>query len=170
MTFHRARHSLTVTFAALLLAVTSIACTDGDSNARLLVYGSGPSSIFSASIFPQAVALVPFHSTRCSGAPAFATTFDLVIDFSGANQFAMNEVTLQLIDGSHLGGTPVTFPAPAIATAGRSVFLSSGRRGLFTFHPKFECAVRSPRSLVADIVLLDAAGFRHNRRLTVPAI
>jgi hypothetical protein len=149
-----------------LLLLASTACTDSEPVTMASGLTSSPSPIVRAGIRPQTVLLSPIRTAQCSLFPAFTTAFDLFIDFPTARNLALHQVSFRLLDGSHVGSSPITFSAQTIATEGRRSFFSSGSTGLFTFRPQFGCEVTAPRSLAGEIVLVDGAGFRHVTNVT----
>ena len=153
-------------FVACVLPLALTACTDSQPVTNPSVFTSSPFPIVRASIRPQTVVLSPIRTAQCSRFPAFTTAFDLFIDFRTAGNVVLDQVSFRLLDGSHVGSSPVTFPAPTIAMEGRRTFFSSGSTGLFTFRPQFGCGVSAPRLLAGEIVLVDAAGFRHVTSVT----
>jgi len=69
-------------------------------------------------------------------------------------------------DGSSVGGQTVTFPRAQLNQMFGSTLPVDGRT--FTFQPSFGCGRTKPRSIAADIVIVDTAG--NARTLTVGAV
>jgi hypothetical protein len=150
---------ITVLCAALALG----ACDDGH---RAMLSNTGafsPTLSLSTQIFPQTLPFTPL-STFCPLAPAFSTSFDLIFAGSPQLNVFMDRVTLRLIDGSSVGSS-ITFPRPLLNSMFGSTLIASNRA--FAFQPNFGCGLTLPRSIAADVFLIDASGT--TRTVTVNA-
>ena len=97
-----------------------------------------------------------FWILGCTGHSQVAAAFDIVIVAS--MPMRLNNVTIQLIDGSSLGGPMVTFPQPSLITQFGTTDLFNGIARTFTFWPQFGCGARRPDRVVAQLTLLDSTG------------
>src|ERR671931_618817 len=89
-----------------VLAALTAACDPSPASVAL---STGPSSFAAgANFFPTPLRLTPLLGTRCGGfGSAFGTSFHLVVT-AGRHDLRMDRLTLQLIDGTHVGGPSVT--------------------------------------------------------------
>lgn len=142
--------------AGLCATLVLVSCADSPPHA-MGVGGSifVPSAVVSAQLSPLALPFNPLLSPFCPIVPAFTTAFDLVVD-GGRNQLFLDRVLLHLNDGLNVGGPMVTFPRAELTRLfGPTVILGSRR---FAFNPTFGCGAFVPRSIVADLDLIDAGG------------
>ena len=153
---------ITIVCATLAL----LACDDA-KNRTVMFSNTGlfsPTLAVSPQIFPQRLPFTTLTTIGCPLAPAFTTSFDLIFATSpGVNVF-MDRVTLRLIDGSSLGSS-ITFPRPALNDMFGSTLIVNNRA--FAFRPNFGCGLTLPRSIAADVFLVDGAGAA--RSMTVSA-
>jgi hypothetical protein len=129
---------------------------------------TGPSSALTVAIVPQPLRLHPVAGGRCPFLTPFTTDFDLLIDHHGGRDLFVDQVTIRLLDGSNVGGSPVLMSAVDLASRFGSTNIRSGIRGRFAFQPRFGCDVFVPRQLRADVVLRDRSGARQVTRLMAP--
>lgn len=89
---------------------------------------------------------------------AAATRLDLLI---AASSFVdVEQVTFRLMDGTHIGGSPITIPRPQLNAQFGSTRVQSGTTRVFAFQPQFLCGSLQPTSFAADVVFFDAVGAR----------
>jgi hypothetical protein len=122
--------------------VTSTTAPSLTANVKAAIVQTVPSP-------PGSVAVPPVWQP-CMMWPAGPPTFALMIT-SGRNT-ALSHVTLQLIDGSHVGGPMVTFPQPALANEFGSTIIVAGTTRTFNFRPQFGCGP-TPVGIVADVIV-----------------
>lgn len=122
---------------------------------------------FTTAIFPQQLGFTPIFGLGCGTFPALTTRFDLVI-VSGGRDLFMDEVTLNLLDGTHRGTSPLLVSARDLNARFGSTLIGAGSRRIFTFDPQFGCGRFAPLSLEAQIILLERSGFRHAHTVAVP--
>jgi hypothetical protein len=149
--------------AIVVAALFTVACENTSSGRRTGIEFS-PTSLIAAEFWPQTL---PFSNitTACAVGSAFTTGFDLVIVPTSAARIFMDRVTLHLIDGSNLG-TSITFPRPQLDAMFGST-LVAGRRA-FPFRPQFGCGPWRPRSIAADVLLLESDGRSRSVRVDAP--
>jgi hypothetical protein len=121
-----------------------------------------PSSTVIASIVPPVV-----RSAAGRGCP-FATAFDLIIEHRGRSPLFLDQVTIRLLDGSSVGGSPVLMSAADLAARFGSTQLRPGISRRFGLQPRFGCESFLPRLLGTEIILQDGAGVRQTVTATVP--
>jgi len=147
--------------AIVVAALTIAGCEEAKPDQRSsIVFAPTPeiAAQFSPQVFPFALV-----TSSCAVSPVFTTGFNLVI-FQERPSF-LDQVTFHLLDGSNLGGPSVTFPRSELNGMFGSTLIVSSRA--FAFRPQFACGLRQPRSLVADVVLIDGDG--SSRNVTVSA-
>jgi len=120
------------------------------------------------SIFPTAIVVVPVFGFGCGLFPSLATNFDLVISVSGKSDLFLRETTFRLLDGTHRGETPLLVSTADLEGKFGPTLVRAGTRRSFGFAPQFGCGTFVPRSLSADIVLVDSVGMRHDASVVVP--
>ncbi len=149
---------LTGTFALLLSAC------DRETHpfSRLEVIGPTPSS--RTVIVPPMLVLSPVSGGRCP----LTTAFDLVIDHPGRSDVFLDQVTIRLLDGSSVGGSPVLMSSADLEARFGSRHVRSGTSRRFGLQPRFGCEAFFPRSVRTDVVLRDAAGLVRTMTLIVP--
>ncbi len=76
-------------------------------------------------------------------------------------------LTLQLIDGSHLGGPSITFPQPTLNTMFGSTRVPTGSR-TFGVQTRFDCAAQAPRAIDGLLTFVDSTGASHTVSLSAP--
>jgi hypothetical protein len=142
---------------ALVVAVLAVAACDDVKSGRGTSIVFSPTVEIAAQFSPQ---VLPFAvvTSSCAVSPVFTTGFNLVI-FQERPSF-LDQVTLHLLDGTNLGGPSVTFPRSELNGMFGSTRVVSSRA--FAFRPQFACGLGRPRSLVADVVLIDGDGSRRN--------
>jgi hypothetical protein len=126
-----------------------------------------PTPLLSARISPQRLPIFPTTAIGCPFAPAFTTAFDLFIIPSSTLDLILDRVTLRLVDGSSVGNPPLTYPKPGLQSIFGSTLVRAGINRIFAFQPQFGCGLFIPRSIAADVTLVDAAG--NSQMLTVTA-
>jgi hypothetical protein len=142
--------------AIVVAALTIAACEEVKPDQRSgIVFAPTPETAaqFSPHILPFAAV-----TSSCAVGPVFTTGFNLVI-FQERPSF-LDQVTLHLLDGTNLGGPSVTFPRSELNGMFGSTLVVSSRA--FAFRPQFACGLRHPRSLVADVVLVNGDGSSRN--------
>jgi hypothetical protein len=123
-----------------------------------------PTSSAVVVISPQFLPIVPITTFGCPFASPFGTDFSLFVS-AGGTSTSLNHVTLRLNDGSSVGGPTVTFPQADLTRMFGSTIIVDTRT--FTFQPQFGCFVGQPRSLIAELTLVDTTG--RTRTLTTSA-
>jgi hypothetical protein len=96
------------------------------------------------------------------GPPYLSPVYD--VDIVALQTVNVDRVTIQLINGSNLGGPMITFPQPRLTDEFGTTLVAAGHRRTFRFYPRFPCG-EPPRAVAADLTLVDLSGATH--RLTV---
>jgi hypothetical protein len=144
---------ITVLFATLTLA----SCDRATGGPSEITFSATPS--IGVVISPQVVPIARVTTLACAMVPTFTTDFNLVITASAVN-VSVDSVTFRLLDGSGLGGPMITVAKPGLDQMFGSTVVV-GRRA-FAFQPVFGCDVIQPRSIAADVVLVDSTGTARN--------
>jgi hypothetical protein len=119
------------------------------------------SAVIDARIQPQIVALDPVFGLRCPAVPPFATTFDLVVqELTGIDMF-LDQVSLQVLDGTNLGGSPIVFPRADLTRLFPSTLITGRGSRAFRFSPQFGCGIGVPQILIVNTIFLDGFGTQH---------
>ena len=139
----------------LCATLTLASCADtGQSGGAALSTLVSPTLTVGAQISPQRL---PIANAVTIGCPLVPTTnFDLIILPSQSARVSMETVTLRLIDGTSVGGPMLTFPRARLNRMFGSTLIVARR--IFTFQAQFGCVTRTPRSMVADVVIVDENG------------
>jgi hypothetical protein len=91
--------------------------------------------------------------------PTFTTNFSLVITASAVN-VSVDRVTFHFIYVSGRVGPMITVPRPGLNPIFGSTLVVGSRT--FAFQPVFGCDVIQPRSIAAEVVLVDSTGTARN--------
>jgi hypothetical protein len=127
---------------------------------------TGPTTpTVTASIGVAPTPYVPLNLT-CAGSPWSAPMWDLVIVTS--RSVDLDSVTMQMIDGTHLGGPMITFPRADLTTQFGTTRILAGTSRRFALRHQFPCDVSRPRSLAAQVALVDLDGRTHGVTVTSP--
>jgi len=106
---------------------------------------------------PSVIALTPTVTPSCVGFVP-VDGLDLVVRQPPTN-VTLSAVTIQMIDGTHLGGSPVTIPQPRLTSLFPSTLIVAGTVGVFSFSPIiFGCVTTLPTSVVVNATLTDQSG------------
>jgi hypothetical protein len=139
----------------IVVVAAAVAACDRDTNRRGTSIAFSPTLAIGAQISPQTL---PFATVTaaCASGSLFTTDFDLVIVLTRQVNVFMDRVTLHLLDGTNVGGPLLTFPRAQLNAMFGSTLVVGTRA--FSFRPQFGCGTKRPRSLVADVILIDADG------------
>lgn len=110
--------------------------------------------------------------SMCSGAAGLQSVFGFTpaalprfdISVFAMQAVTLSRVTLQLIDGTHLG-TPITFPQSAL---GANTAIVAGASRTFTLQPQFACSTARPTSIAGDLAFFTAAGSTFATHVAAP--
>jgi hypothetical protein len=137
------------------LAIALSACDAATGPVGLITTAPSVIAAVNASISFVSVGQAPaFGISGCTGSQSAG--FDVVIVASVPMQ--LNHVTIQLIDGSNLGGPMVTFPQASLSTQFGTTNVVAGVARTFTFWPQFSCVAVRPARVAAQLRLVDATG------------
>ncbi len=90
----------------------------------------------------------------CGFSPWFRPTFDVVI--VALAPVHIHRVTMQMVDGSVLGGPMIPFPSTVAPP--NPMFMPTGVTKVFTFQSPFACAATLSRTVRANIAFVSRAG------------
>ena len=154
--------------AWLLMGAFAIAACDRPNRSFYGVQVIGPTAALASAIVPQPLVLSPVAGARCPFLTPFTTAFDLVIDHQGGTDLFIEQVTIHLLDGSNVGGSPLLMSSADLAARLGSTRVRPGQTSRFGFTPQFGCSAFRPRSLRVDVVLRDAAGMQQTTHAIAP--
>jgi hypothetical protein len=106
-------------------------------------------TIAPSGFFPAGVVGVPCATVAV---PAV----DLAITASAA--VTVDQVTLRLGDGSHVGGPSVTFPNATLTSQFGSTFIAANSTRLLVFNAPFGCTFLPTDFIFADLLISDSSG------------
>jgi hypothetical protein len=154
--------------AWLLMGILAAAACDRPDRSLLRVQVISPTPSLAGAIVPHPVVLTPVAGGRCPFLTPFTTAFDLVFDHQDAGDLFMEQVTIHLLDGSNIGGSPLLMSSADLAARFPSTRIRPGVTSRFGFTPQFGCSAFLPRSLRADVMVRDASGAHRTTQLIVP--
>ena len=144
--------------SVLALSIVFAAC---DDSAPATLYPGGPSSDQSVAASMN-VAPAPdanFQNFGCQVGSRIPATVS--VNVRSSQNVALDHVTIQMLDGTHLGGPVVTVPQSQLTTEFGTTLIVAGTPRTFVFNPLFPCTgVR--QSVVADIGFVDPQGVAHS--------
>jgi len=145
-------HLDAVRVGAILMAAVSWGCEGTVGFITTVPFGPshGPTVAVAINFAPTAPA-----SGGLVCADRFAA-FDLVV--TASQNVELEGVTIQMSDGSHLGGPSITFPKAELASQFGATTVAKGTTRSFTFRPQFPCGSHVGHSLVADMTFFDPEG------------
>ena len=142
---------------AILVAALAVTACDDAISKRGTSIAFSPTPEIAAQFSPQFLSF-GLVTSSCAVSPVFTTGFNLVI-FQERPSF-LDQVALHLLDGTNVGGPSITFPRSQLNGMFGSTLVVNSRA--FSFRPQFACGPGRPRSIRADIVLIDANGSSRN--------
>jgi hypothetical protein len=110
----------------------------------------------SVSVSQSPPAHAAFVGFGCQVGSFVTTTFDVVVVAS--SPVNLDRLTVQLIDGSHVGGPMVTIPQAELTNQFGTVLILGGTRRVFTVHPRGACGSTPWRSVSAEVTVRDSVG------------
>ena len=162
-------------FVVLALAGSMLATVKCDSkpttsNSPAVAFASplALTPLVTTSIVPQRLRLTPVFGAGCLTFPSLRTQFDLVVVQGGGFEIFLHEATIRLLDGTHLGPSPLLMSSADLNARFGSTVIPAGGRRIFAFDPQFGCGSFVPLTLGVDLLLLDRVGARHFASISVP--
>ena len=153
----------------ILVAALAVASCDRETREHGSAIAFGPTPVIasqiSAQFLPQTLPLSLF-TTACGARPFFTAAFDLVLVQPQSVNVFLDRVTFRMIDGTGLGGSSVTFANTQLNSMFGSTLIVGSRA--FLFRPQFGCSLTRPRSIFADVVLIDTFGSIRNISVNAP--
>lgn len=147
------------------LAVTLAAC----DSSKTRTYSTAPSSPLDLRAELVHMGAPPpaglYFGYPC-GWPYYGGTF--AIRIATSRTVDLSTVSLQLNDGSHLGGPAVTFPQPALTSQFGSIRIFAGAGRTFAFSPQFACGTFMPNFIAADVRVIDQMGLPFTTSVSAP--
>jgi len=137
----------------MLLTLALCGC---DSNGGPLIAGS--TTVGASRTAP----VVVFISPGLSGSAAFVAGLPPIFDLRivASTTVDLDQVTIHMIDGTNLGGPMVTVPRADLLTQFGTIRILGGSIGTFRLHPRLKWT-NPPRSVAADITVMDSRGVAH---------
>jgi hypothetical protein len=113
--------------------------------------------------------LVPTQiaTVGCPATEPFLTNFNLIIQ-PVVVDVRLESVTIQLVDGSSVGGTTIPFPTPNLDRTFGSLVVIAGTSRSFPFSVQFGCIPIATPLLAAQVSLVDSHGVPFRTTLSVP--
>jgi hypothetical protein len=146
----------------------SMALTACDDSAPAMLNPGGPSTsqmlAASMSVYPG-TAQSGYQNAGCQVVAQVPVRVNVLL--TSSQNVDLNSVTIQMLDGTHLGGPIVTIPQQQLNTQFGTTQIVAGAPRTFVFDPMFPCA-GVPHSVVADISFLDHQGLPHSVRVSTP--
>ena len=150
--------AITILLAALAVASCDVETTDKTPQV-IFQPPFTPSAAIAVFIPPSPLPIVTIPTIPCSGFGVFTTAFDLVVT-TGRNNLSLDSATFRLLDGTNVGGSPITIPQTELVSMFGSTRVSGSR--VFPFRPQFGCGSHRPVSITGDIRLVDPSGAMSN--------
>jgi hypothetical protein len=131
-----------------------------------MLFGACDSTDVAPSVAPSKAAFVGrldsvtvTTTARILGCAPFAPpgSVHVAVTASTANLF-VDRITIQMIDGTHLGGPMVTFARPQLTSMFGTTMLIPGQTSVFVLQPAFGCAVFSTGSLRTQALVANDRG------------
>jgi hypothetical protein len=119
---------------------------------------AGPIGI-SAIIPPGTILPVPISLCMPSG--SLTSGLDVTVT-TRRQDVSVDRVTVKLLDGSNVGGSPITFPQADLNSRFGDTLVRAGTSRTFSLTPTFTCGFARPRSIRGDIVTIDSEGRRQS--------
>jgi hypothetical protein len=149
---------------ACLIASLSFAAAACDSQTTAFI-SAGSTTTGANIVIASAPSVAVF--TSCIAPATVHPAVNLVVAAPRSN-VTLDNVTMRLLDGTNVGGSPITVPRAGLqSTFGTTVVLRGTTRS-FLFHPAFGCPHVAPRAIRADVTLLDEAGMPQTMSGTAP--
>jgi hypothetical protein len=106
---------------------------------------------------PNPVPLMPTTIAGCRDGFTIASPLRLSIS-AGVHDLTLHHVTIQMVDGTNVGGPSITIPQSEFAAQSVSLFIHAGTARDFDVRPDFGCFTTRPRLLLGNAFLVDPSG------------
>ena len=155
------RFSNTVPGRAILALAAVAVSLAGSACDRTTTPGGAvaPASIPVAVVVLTAAPIAFSPATYCATVGLLTPDLTLVVSSSASN-LTVDHITLHMLDGTNLGGPGLTFPQADLNAQFVNTFVHSGASRSFVLRPTFKCSVSGPRSVQAEVGVVDAIGGR----------
>lgn len=155
-----------IVFLAVITAALS-ACNGTVVVSPSPVTAAATSAAARVTIAPPAATQTPlFVGGGCMVGSHLTERFGIGI--TAVSTIDITHVTVQMIDGTHLGGPAVTFPSATIAQQFGTVRLAGGTTRTFVAQPDVVCGARPWRAVSVDVAFQDLGGASHIATASVP--
>jgi hypothetical protein len=132
-----------------------LSCDDASTAGKYTNFAAfEPTDAIGVRLSVNALSLSIFSGV-CSPGTRLTTGVDLVVTAS-RGPFSLDTVTLHMIDGSNLGGPGITFPSSQLVQMFGTTSVADTR--VFTLRPEFTCHGSIPRSVEANVIVVDGSG------------
>jgi hypothetical protein len=144
-----------------MLGLVTTGCDDS-GHARLINTASSIDT--TAIISPSPIVLAPITNVPCATGRNFDSSFNLIVT-AGVTPLTLDSVTIQMLDGTNLGGPSVTIPHQQIAPSAGTSLIPARTTRSFALSPSFGCIVNTPQSFRASALLVDTRGIKQTVRV-----
>ena len=129
-------------------------CISGcDQSGEKTAIVTAPAIVVVTSGLPTSVALVPISASGCT------VGLNLILTSPGSNT-SVQQITLQLSDGTNIGGPMITFPQADLNARFGGTVVFAGTSQVFPLLPLVPCGSLSRQSAEAAVTIVDARGRR----------
>jgi hypothetical protein len=164
---HAMRHpALASVVLVVAVALSAAAC---ESGVVVSPSGSEASELHAATVSgtmwldPAPFAGLSSAEHACSGGPYLTPWLDVVI--TSSSTVTMESATLELLNGTHVGGPMITIPQGGLDAEFGTAVVRGGHSRTFRFRPRFPCA-GVPYGVAAQLTFRDHRGASHDVRLS----
>jgi hypothetical protein len=159
--------------AAAALGIAVSACSGSDPVGATTAPSVAPAvnATMRASTAMQTVSA--FSGRLCLAAPVEAVPGFFIgpriveVFVTTSQPIDLSQLTLQLIDGSHLGGPSITFPQATLNSVLGSTRILTGSR-TFSVQAHFDCAAQAPTAIDGLLTFVDSTGASHTISVSAP--
>ena len=148
---------------AIAIGVASAAACDDDRTPQGVGVVRTDLAAAFVSVQQPVVTIAPFGPCFAIG---FAQSLNLAIT-AGSSDVSLDHVTIQLLDGSNVGGPSITFPRAGLNSQFGSTVVRQRASRTFGLTPSFGCTPTQPQFIRADVQLIDQFGASQSLRSTV---
>jgi hypothetical protein len=138
-----------------MLGLVTTGCDDS-GHARLINTASSINT--TAIVSPSPIVLAPITNVPCATGRNFDSSFNLIIT-AGVTPLTLDSVTIQMLDGTNLGGPSVSIPHQQIVPSAGTSLIPARTTRSFVLSPSF-CIVNTPQSFRASALLVDTRGIK----------
>jgi hypothetical protein len=122
--------------------------------------GSFAAPIATAGVSTAAPVVVSIRPSLSGSAVVVDSSPIIDLRISATTTVDLDQVTVHMIDGTNLGGPMVTVPRADLVGQFGNIRILGGSIRTFTLHPRLRWT-NPPRSVAADITVMDSRGVAH---------